>query len=261
MAELKFASGTDVGCRRSLNEDSVLTGQRIWAVADGMGGHAAGDVASAIVVERLRDLDTVPIVHPADVITTITRANDDVVNHARANPETWGLGSTVSGVVEVNVGDEPHWAIFNVGDSRVYRFWESELFRATVDHSEIEEMILEGKITEEEARNHHLRNVITRSVGAVPPPQVDLWVLPQTPGETFLICSDGLTSELTDEQIAEVLRIYMDPQQAVDVLIHDVLEVGARDNVSIIIVQTAGGDGIRIDEKTNPRQALWQGDQ
>ncbi|MDO4783469.1 MAG: protein phosphatase 2C domain-containing protein [Propionibacteriaceae bacterium] len=260
MTVLRYGSGTDVGRRRSLNEDAVLVGKKIWAVADGMGGHAAGDVASSLIVKRLSDLDSADPVRPADVVDTITLANQDVVNHARANPETWGLGSTVAGLAEVQVGGEPHWAIFNVGDSRVYRFWGGVLSRATVDHSEIEELILEGKITEEEARTHYLRNVITRSVGAIPPPQVDLWVLPQYPGETFLICSDGLTSELTDLQIAETLRCCPDPQLAVDLLIRDVLDAGARDNVSVIIVQVVGEPGDAVDETTNPRQRIWQGD-
>ena len=174
MTVLRYGSGTHVGRRRSLNEDSVLVGRRVWAVADGMGGHAAGDVASAIIVERLKDLDTADIVSPADVVATITHANEDVVNHAKAHPETWGLGSTVAGLAEVDFGGEPHWAVFNVGDSRVYRLWDEVLSRVTIDHSEIEELILEGKITEEEARTHYLRNVITRSIGSIPSHEVDL---------------------------------------------------------------------------------------
>lgn len=260
MTVLRYGSGTDVGRRRSLNEDSVLVGRRVWAVADGMGGHAAGDVASAIIVERLKDLDAADIVSPSDVVATITRANEDVVSHAKAYPETWGLGSTVAGLAEVEFGGEPHWAIFNVGDSRVYRLWDQVLSRVTIDHSEIEELILEGKITEEEARTHYLRNVITRSIGSIPSPEVDLWVLPQTPGEVFLICSDGLTTELTDAQIAEKLLGSRDPQSTVDLLIGDVLDAGARDNVSVIIVQVMGGSSGAVDESTNPRLRIWQGD-
>lgn len=257
MTVLRVGSGTDVGRCRSLNEDSLLVGDRVWAVADGMGGHAAGDVASALVVARLRDLDAIAEARPSDVIATIAQANADVLRHAQAHPDTWGLGSTVAGLIEVTVGGAPHWAIFNVGDSRVYRLWEGELARATIDHSETEELLLEGKITEAEAREHHLRNVITRSVGAIPTPQVDIWVLPQTPGERFLICSDGLTSELTDDRIAELLLDHDDPADGVTALIADVLTGPARDNVSVIIVGVEG-ESIATDETTNPRMKVWQ---
>lgn len=254
MAPVKVGSRTDVGRVRALNEDAFLVGRRAWLVADGMGGHAAGDIASALVVRRMRELDEADALDPATVIATITRANEDVLAYGTDHPESWGLGSTVSGVCEVHVGGAPHWAVFNVGDSRVYRFWRGELSRATVDHSETEEMVLAGQITEQQARTHHRRNIITRSIGTPGVPQVDLWVLPQSGGERFLICSDGLTSELDDEQIASVLREEPDPANAVDSLVEGALQAGARDNVTVLVVDVEGHGSDGADENTNPRE-------
>ena len=250
---------TDIGRQRSFNEDALLIGDRIWAVADGMGGHAAGDVASALVVNRLSDLDALDQIRPADVVAAVTAANEDVLGYSRDNPTAWGLGTTVTGLVRCELAGAPHWAVFNVGDSRVYRMVGGRLSRATVDHSETEELILAGQITEEQARTHALRNVITRSVGTFPAPRVDLWVLPQTPGERFLVCSDGLTGELTDERIEALLADHPDPTAAADALIAAVLRTRARDNVTVIVIDV-GGDDEAIDETTTPRGAILQGD-
>lgn len=240
MAITTVGFGTHVGRKRSVNEDSYIAGRQVWAVADGMGGHAAGDVASAIAVARLAELDEGGPIEPSRVGVCIRQANADVLQHGRENPEAWGLGTTVSGICEVIVTDDvPHWAIFNVGDSRVYRLSDGALARATVDHSETEEMIQDGRLTEREARTHYLRNVITRSVGGSTPPQIDMWVLPQTSGERFLVCSDGLPSELEDNQIADILNQCPDPQHAVDALITQVLDAGARDNVTVIVLDVA----------------------
>lgn len=252
MVTTHVGSGTHVGLVRSHNEDAYLIGQRVWAVADGMGGHAAGDVASAIAVERLADLDTDSPIDPLRIGTCIRKANADVLAHGLEHPATWGLGTTVAGVCEVVVGHETHWAVFNVGDSRVYRYWAGELARATVDHSETEELILRGEITEAQARSHHLRNVITRSVGTTPAPQADVWVLPQSGGERFLICSDGLSSELADSEIADLLAANEDPTAAADALIAKTLAAGARDNVTVIVVDVDGEVG--AVEPTSSRQ-------
>ncbi len=248
MAVVQVASQTDIGHRRDVNEDSMLVGSRIWAVADGMGGHAAGDVASSLMVKRLKEFEDLTDFNPTDVINLIHQANDDILSYAKENPQAWGLGTTISGVAEVIVDGTARWAIFNVGDSRVYRFLDGEFERATVDHSETEELIRQGKITEEDARNHHLRNIITRSVGAIPPPDVDLWVLPQTEGELFLVCSDGLTSEVTDDRIAQILVDAPDVKEAATVLVSEVLAGEARDNITVVLVQ--------VDSKAKPNSKL-----
>jgi protein phosphatase len=141
--------------------------------------------------------------------------------------------------------------VFNIGDSRVYRFFEDELVRATVDHSEVEELVLAGRITADEARVHPDRNIITRSLGTVPPPQVDLWVLPPVPGERFIVCSDGLVNEVDDDELGAVLRLLPDSEGAAAHLLQLALDRGARDNVSVVVVALAG-----TEELADPHSSL-----
>lgn len=253
MLEVTSGFRSDVGRVRALNEDSVLCGRLIWAVADGMGGHAAGDVASAIVIDVLTELDANPALRPQDVGAAIAHANGRILHHAAQAPESWGMGTTVAGVALVQVAGADHWAIFHVGDSRVYRCQGGRLTRATVDHSETEELVMEGQITEEQARTHANRNVITRSVGTDPAPALDLWLLPTTPGERFLICSDGLSSEVADEDIAAVVVGQTDPAIAADRLTELALEAGGRDNISVIVLDVSAEATGEVDEITRPR--------
>ncbi|MCW3158448.1 PP2C family protein-serine/threonine phosphatase [Micropruina sonneratiae] len=256
MPNVRIGTSTDVGHHRSLNEDSTLAGRRVWVVADGMGGHAAGDVASRLAVESLGELDAGDDLKPAQVGAAIGRANAAIVDYGVEHAEARGMGTTVTGLAEVSVGGVRHWAVFNVGDSRVYRYAGGTLQRATVDHSEVEELLAEGLIDEEQARTHPARHIITRSVGMRPPPSADVWVLPQTPGERFLLCSDGLSSELDDDRIAEVLAAHTDPQQAADALVAAVLDGEARDNVTVLVVDVMGAEDDDGDEITVPRTVL-----
>lgn len=247
---------TDVGAVRSLNEDRYYVGTYLWVVADGMGGHAAGEVASELVVSHLRELDYDHLDQSA-IISALMIANAAVLAYGEENPEARGLGSTVTGLGRVDIGGAEHWAVFNVGDSRVYREYAGILSRATLDHSEVEELILQGAITAQEARHHFARSVVTRSIGTDPAPQVDLWVLPQTPGERFVICSDGLTNELTDEVIAEILARCAGAEQAAIELADAAWKAGGRDNISVVVVNVADGqDDPEVAEATNPRSRL-----
>lgn len=259
MPEVTVGAATDVGRVRTLNEDAFLAGERVWVVADGMGGHAAGDVASRLAVESLRELDGPEELRPALINIAVARANAAVVLHGVRHRRARGLGTTVTGLAEVIVGGVPHWAVFNVGDSRVYRYAGGELRRTSVDHSEVEELLAAGLIDAEQARVHPARNIITRSVGMRPAPSVDLWVLPQTPGERFLLCSDGLNSELDDDEIAAVLAAHPSAQEAADALVAAVLATDARDNVTVIVVDVRGSDDDSGDEITVPR-AVLEGD-
>jgi protein phosphatase len=249
---------TDVGALRTVNEDRVYAGARLWAVADGMGGHAAGEVASEIVISYLARLD-VPDLQQQAIVHALMEANAAVLAHGRDVPESAGLGSTVTGVAEVILGGSPHWAVFNVGDSRVYREYGDQFARATLDHSEVEELIMQGLLTEEEARHHASRSVITRSIGTQPAPQVDVWMLPQTPGERFVICSDGLTSELTDAAIHSIIHGGGLPDALAARLVAAAVDAGGRDNVSVVVVQVESVGQIEAEtEATNPRSALHE---
>ena len=256
MPNVRVGASTAVGHHRSLNEDSYLSGDRVWVVADGMGGHAAGDVASRLAVESLRELDAADDLKPAQVSAAVGRANAAIVEYGVEHPQAWGMGTTVTGLVEVSVGGVRHWAVFNVGDSRVYRYAGGSLQRATVDHSEVEELVAEGLIDAEQARTHPARHIITRSVGMRPAPSVDLWVLPQTPGERFLLCSDGLNSELDDDRIAALLADHTEPQAAAEALVAGVLTGEARDNVTALVVDVVGAEDGAGDEITVPRTVL-----
>ena len=233
---------TDIGLVRLHNEDSALVGRRIWAVADGMGGHAAGDVASRLVIEGLRPLDAVAELRAADVVAALRETNERILAYGSTHPDALGLGSTVTGVALVGIGAVPHWAIFNVGDSRVYRVSGDVLTRATVDHTEAEQLVHEGVITPQQARSHRSRNILTRSLGQPGTLLVDLWVAPVTPGERFLVCSDGLTSELDDDAIRHIVVDTEDPNRAADALVEAALLGGGRDNVTAIVVDVAGLD-------------------
>lgn len=233
---------TEVGRVRRHNEDSLLAGRRIWAVADGMGGHAAGDVASALVIDSLRPLDDRGNLRAADLVAALHVANERVLAHGDAHPETRGLGSTVTGLALLTRAGVPHWAIFNVGDSRVYRAFGGTLTRATTDHSEVEELVRGGLITAEQARGHRLRNILTRSVGQPDAVRVDLWLRPATPGERFLVCSDGLTSELADDEIRDILLSTGDPAGAASALVEAALSAGGRDNVTAIVVDVGASE-------------------
>ena len=224
------------GNHRERNEDSTLVAPGILAVADGMGGHAAGEVASQLAVARLEMLAANADRKPEDVTSAIEAANDAILASAAAHSERAGMGTTVAGIGVVRVGGSDHWIVFNIGDSRVYRFARDALTQLTVDHSEVEELVAAGRITAEDAKVYPRRNVVTRSLGTDPAPTADVWVFPPTPGERFLICSDGLPLEVDDAAIAQILRAQTEPQQAADSLVERAVSAGGRDNVTAVVV-------------------------
>ena len=226
---------TDIGRVRETNEDSGYAGEHVWVVADGMGGHAAGDVASALVVEQVATLDTLASRTVADVVRAVEAANHAILAYGSANPTSRGLGSTVTGVADIVVDGGPRWAVFNVGDSRVYHLAEGTLRQVTVDHSEVDELVRDGVLTPEQARVHPGRHVITRSLGSRGMPEVDVWLRPQRPGERFLLCSDGLNGEITDDEIAR-LASEGDPEQAAGRLVDAALAAGGHDNVTVLVL-------------------------
>ncbi len=251
------AGASHAGKVRTLNEDSLVVLEGVvYAVADGMGGHAAGEVASRIAVQRLAQLDGAHGLRPGDIASAIAEANDLILMSSVEHPERRGMGTTVSGIAVVQVGGAAHWAVFNVGDSRVYRFADGVLVQVTTDHSEVEELLAAGQITGEQARSHPNRNVITRSLGTDPGPKPDLWVFPPRPVECFLICSDGLTSELDDDQIARVLREHPDADTAASVLVQAAVDAGGSDNVTVVVVRPSSSSQVLVNADTAPRVLL-----
>lgn len=231
-----WGAATDVGAVREQNEDSLFAASPVFVVADGMGGHAAGEVASRIVVETLAALDDGSEVGDQDVRDAVHAANMAVLEWSLEHPETLGMGTTATGVCFGSDGGEPHWIVFNVGDSRVYRFADDALAQVTTDHSEVQELVAAGQLTPDQAKNYLRRNVVTRSLGTLPAPPADTWVLPIVSGERFVACSDGLTLEVEEDEIAGVLRTVEDPQTAADTLVAMAVDAGGRDNVTVIVV-------------------------
>jgi protein phosphatase len=253
---LRAGAATDVGRVRSHNEDNALAEGTVFAVADGMGGHAAGEVASQIAVEGLRSLVGRSGLRKEDVVTALQSANEQILRSVAQHPEQRGMGTTAAGVAVVTAGGSDHWAVFNIGDSRVYRLLEGSLSQVTVDHSEVRELVDAGLITEEEAARHPLRNVVTRSLGTEPMPNPDIWVFPPYPGERFVICSDGLSNELTASDIREIVAHIDDPQAAAEALVAAAVDAGGRDNVTAIVVALDEGDDEEdFDADTAPRSA------
>lgn len=233
---------THVGRVREHNEDDALARGRVFVVADGMGGHAAGEVASAIAVATLGELADRPSIHPEDVLAQLRTANDRILATGARHPERAGLGTTATGLALVTAGGTDHWAVFNVGDSRVYRLLDGRIRLLTVDHSEVRELVEAGHLTAEEARRSPLRNVVTRWLGRDPCPAPDIRVFPPAPGERFLLCSDGLSNELGEEQVAELLGAAADPGACAAALVDAAVAAGGRDNVTALVV-TVGPAG------------------
>jgi serine/threonine protein phosphatase PrpC len=247
--DLQLGTATHVGLVRDHNEDAGLAQGGLYLVADGMGGHAAGEVASGIVVEAMTELVSREQRSPEDVVGQLMEANDRILGSASTHPERSGMGTTVTGIALVTVDGADRWLIFNIGDSRVYRYADERLSLVTRDHSEVREMVDAGLITAEQALHHPLRNIVTRSLGMPGTPDIDTWVVPPCEGERFLICSDGLSGEVTPEGIGTILDGYDDPQEAADALVSAALESGGSDNVTVIVVDVVRGeDGTGIDE-------------
>jgi protein phosphatase len=236
MIPVRVGSATDAGKVRRINEDSVFTGRELFAVADGMGGHAAGELASAIAVAHLATLEGRQQLHPNDVRAGLAECNREILAAAEADKHRAGMGTTVAGVAITRLAGADHWLVFNVGDSRVYRYVDDTLAQVSVDHSEVADLVATGAIGADEARSHPMRNVVTRVLGMWPDPVADVWVFPPTPGERFVICSDGLSGELPDEEIQAVLRTEPSAQPAADSLVSQAVAAGGRDNITVVVI-------------------------
>lgn len=240
--ELSWAGATDVGRRRETNQDSYVTAPPIFAVADGMGGHSAGEVASAAVVRRLAELGGNETVLETDIDSLLSDAVDDI--ELDAGETELGAGTTVTGVC-LSTSEAPSWTVFNIGDSRVYQYFKGALSQITVDHSVVQHLIDTGAITEEEAETHPHANVITRAVGFNEAPIPDYTSLALIAGQRLLICSDGLTKELTDIGIQHFLATQPTAEAAARTLVHQAVENAGRDNVTAIVIDVhAVGDVI-----------------
>ncbi|ANG85357.1 MULTISPECIES: PP2C family protein-serine/threonine phosphatase [Microbacterium] len=234
---LSWAAMTHTGRRREVNQDAVFAEFPLFVVADGMGGHVGGEIASASAITRLHETVDAGTVSPKTIEKALARAVKDIASHPEATDE--GTGTTVTGVYLETSGDEAHWVTLNIGDSRVYLLRDDAIVQITTDHSVVQELIAAGRLSPEEAENHPYGNVITRAVGPSDGVVPDYVRLDVVSGDRFVICSDGLTKELTDYGIRHFLTENADPAAAVSAMMDAALENGGRDNITIVVLDVA----------------------
>lgn len=232
--DLSWAAVTDTGRRREVNQDAVFATYPLFVVADGMGGHVGGEIASASTIDRLKAMVEHGSVSPKAIEKALARAVKDIASHPEATDD--GTGTTLTGVYLDTSGDAPHWVTLNIGDSRVYLVREGSIIQITTDHSVVQELIASGRLSPEEAENHPYGNVITRAVGPSEGVTPDYVRLDVAEGDRFVICSDGLTKELTDYGIRHFLDENPDPADAARAMLDAALENGGRDNITIIVL-------------------------
>lgn len=258
MTGLRWGVTTDIGRNRPVNQDSVLAEAPLFVVADGMGGHAAGEVASQLALGIARQ-HVGPGHRPTldALVDAVAVANRVVFDKARVQAEFRGMGTTFCGMAllegDTN-GTAPTLALVNVGDSRAYLVHGDTIRQLTRDHSYVEDLVQAGEITALEARSHPQRHIVTRALGVEPNVLVDTWERPATVGERYIICSDGLSNELEDDDILRLARANPDPQNCADRLVALANERGGRDNVTVLVVDVVDDDGFdgRIEVPAPP---------
>jgi protein phosphatase len=236
---LGWGLDTHTGYRRRHNEDSIVAKPPIFAVADGMGGHSAGDVASNAVVTRLSEAAVSEVTSAEAIDAALKAATADI--SLAADHSKLGVGTTVTGAALMARNGVPHWAIFNVGDSRVYLYENKKLVQVTVDHSVVQELVDAGMISAGEAEQHPDSNIITRAVGFNADPLTDYWLIPLRKGMRLLLCSDGLTKEVDFPRLEQLLAADNPPSRTSSLLVDTALAAGGRDNVAVLVIDVLDG--------------------
>lgn len=230
---LAWGGATDQGRVRAANQDAMFADRGLFVVADGMGGHQGGEVAANLAVRTLaaQPHETCPELRDA-----VTAANQVVHDTSIARPDLHGMGTTLTAIAVVNDDSGPHFGLVNVGDSRIYRQRDGVLHQLTYDHSYVAELMRRGDINAEEAANHPYRNMLTRAIGVNSEVEIDEWEVEPEAGDRYLLCSDGLTNEVTDDEINAVLNKNPDVSEAARALVQLANLNGGRDNSTVLIV-------------------------
>lgn len=243
-------AATDAGLRRRINEDSYIAASPLFLVADGMGGHNAGEIASAAVIEEFATLAGRESLTIDEVQTAVTASRRRV---AMLPPGAGaGAGTTLAGVVIADVDGEGYWLAINLGDSRTYRLSEGRFEQVSVDHSVVQELVDSGQLAADAAERDSRRNVITRAIGAGSDSEPDYWLLPAEEGDRILVCSDGLSGELDRDALHAILLTETDPQAAATRLVHEAMVRGGRDNITALVV-----DALAVRTRAN---RTWERD-
>jgi serine/threonine protein phosphatase PrpC len=219
----------------------ALAKDRLVAVADGMGGHAAGDVAARLAIDSL-DQSVEPVDGPDTLINAAVAANRAVFEQAEAHTELRGMGTTLTAAALVDMDGTERICLINVGDSRAYLLEGGELARLTDDHSLVEQLVRQGEITADEAAVHPHRHILTRALGIDLDLEVDSWILEPRAGMRLLLCSDGLTNECTEDEISVVLSDHDRPEDAAASLVERALAHGGNDNITVVVVDIDLGE-------------------
>lgn len=243
---MRCGAATAIGHRRTVNEDALLAGPTWFVVADGMGGHGSGDVASSVVVETFAHAGDRWCDRSVETVRELVRQSNRAVRERAAADGTMGMGSTLVGAVVIG-RPGPAVAVFHIGDARAYRLADGHLSLLTTDHSHVQELVDAGELAPDQARHHPLRNVVTRAIGIGADADPDVSVLPNG-SIRLLLCSDGLSGELSAPTIGRVLAGYPDPTAAADRLIELTLAGAARDNVTALVIDVAFETDIRRRE-------------
>ena len=254
--EQSWGAATNSGRKRKVNEDSYLAAVPIFVVADGMGGHDRGDLASAIAVNEFSKLREFSVVTAELVDEAFSRAAAAIKNVLKDGVG----GTTVCGVALSLQDGAPYWLVFNIGDSRAYKYnsIRNTMSQVSVDHSVVQELIEAGVMDRDDAANHRERHVITKALESVTTPDPDYWMIPVEGGDEILLCSDGLCDELTDEQIYKIWSLGMSPQNTAEHLVEAAVAAGGKDNVTVVIVTSkiVGYAANTVQDKTGAIAAL-----
>jgi serine/threonine protein phosphatase PrpC len=249
--QIAFHAQSHKGLVRQLNEDACLAmpDAGVWAVADGMGGHAAGDVASQMVIDMLKTVvvNAGPALSPAMLCQALQQANTALVQYSQQQL----LGTLAGSTVVVLFIQQDYYHLLWAGDSRCYLLRDKKLNQLSDDHSQVNEMVAQGLLAASEAESHALANVITRAVGVDTELDVAIVSAPSQPGDLFLLCTDGLTKELPDNEIFQYLQ-HDDLADASKALLHSTLVAGAKDNVTSILVKLQNISNVNLVDKTIP---------
>ena len=231
--ELRHGSRTDVGRIRQNNEDALCVDPAIFAVADGLGGHNAGDIASKIAVATILAGAKGGIDSPEALGALVQEANRAIHDSSVANPSQRGMGTTVTALAPLGAS---RVMVANVGDSRTSLYRAGDFIRISKDHSLVQDMIDRGDIDPDMGWRHPEGNVLTRALGIEPMVEVDVYVVDVMAKDRFLLCTDGLIDEVSEEDTAEILWRHTDPQECADALVARALENGGSDNVTVVVV-------------------------
>ncbi|MEI7547058.1 MAG: Stp1/IreP family PP2C-type Ser/Thr phosphatase [Actinomycetota bacterium] len=255
---LAWGAATDAGRVRTGNEDAFVAQSMFFGVADGMGGHQAGEVASEIAATTLRDRLSAGAGSVDVAVAAVVEANAAIFQGAHNNLDQRGMGTTLTAMVVLpDQGSGTRLAVLNVGDSRTYVMRNGRLRRVTLDHSYVQELVSTGHITEQEARHHPRRNIVTRALGIEPSVRVDTWVMPLVRGDRYVLCSDGLVDEVDDDEIAAVLAVHPSPQSAAEELVAVANRNGGHDNVTVVVVDSLEGDAPPPDSADLAVDLAW----